>query len=248
MLSYMRILLLAAFTLLVGVGLCYGAGTLVLDEQFDGANIDTNWVAGTNTGVNPGGSASYLDTANDQYIFAQQYDYIETLATFNDDVRVVIEVERPGGSTQQFDFLIEFVGSSDISGMARLGYGVDKTYVVDFGPAPSTTDPSGTGETSHDSIWKVANTATTPHWYGFGTFEYKSSQVKMSFDGEDAASVVETPWTSTDPLATTKVRIWGIGNSPGSLKYLKSVKIYAPSGSTVDEGAAKVVVIPLYNQ
>ena len=171
---------------------------------------------------NPNGpTASVID---EQLVFAQHYDYIETKSAFSGDFVVSFDIFRRAGSHQCADYYIELVNVRDIAGIMRFRYGTDAKESINIGipPTRNTTknwdcirDPKYLRELNHSGRSE-----------GRLQFELKDNRVQLSYT-DDEGETIATSWVSSGSSENTKVRIWGLGGK-GSQRYIDNVVIARP--------------------
>ncbi|MEE4271184.1 MAG: hypothetical protein V2I67_05900 [Thermoanaerobaculales bacterium] len=207
-------------------------GETVLTDDFSGGLV--NWTTGTNTGINPGGPD--ISVVNEEVAFSQGHDYIETNSSYGDDFEISFQVRRTVGSSQNFDFLVEVVEAPDFSGLMRFRYGIEDYYVINIGSAPSTTDPSGTGDgvDTCDPDYRQTLDRQGEDNIGTVTYTYSNGAMKFAFT-QDNLGTIETPWVSTGAtFSSTKIRIWAMGSGPSGdgTRLIDNVRIDAPAPGT----------------
>jgi hypothetical protein len=189
-----------------------------------------NWTPGTNTGINPGGFD--IAVVDGEVAFSQGYDYIETNDSFGDSIIISFDARRTTGSAQNFDFLVELVEVPDFSGLMRFQYGIDDSYVINIGSAPSTTNPAGTGDgvETCDPDYRQSMDRDGQAQIGRITYSFANGAMKFAFT-QDQLGTIETPWVDTGAtFESTKIRIWAMGSGPSGdgTRLLDNVVIEAP--------------------
>ncbi|THB73807.1 MAG: hypothetical protein D3926_23070 [Desulfobacteraceae bacterium] len=222
--------------------------TLVLFDDFSGS-LSTNWNLGRAS--DQGTGTHSLAIVDGKLEFDQAYDYIESKATYGNDVMVQFDYSGGTGSFQKGDIWVELVALTDASnytaGIYRSQYGGYNKDCINVGRAPSTSDSTVADYVQRNSgyyppyLKELDNVSPRQ---GKITFAYADNKVQMRFENE-GAEVINTVWVSTGNFTGTKIRIWGIGGAGGQQRYIDNVKIYAPSGTTDISPCTKVVVIPL---
>ena len=194
-----------------------------------------SWTLGTNTGVNSGGP-DIIVTAEEEVAFRQEFDYIENKATFNNSFEISFQVRRTTGSNGNFDFLVEIVEAPDYSGLVRLTYGLDDTFKINIGRAPSTSSGSEVGgDVDDDTGYQKSMERNGTDYIGTVTYTYVQGAMKIAFN-HDTLGKIETSWVDTGAsFETTKIRIWAMGTpAGGGTRFLDNVSVKAPV--TVDGG------------
>jgi hypothetical protein len=203
-------------------------GATVFTDDFSSGLA--NWTAGTNTGINPGGPD--VDVVNEEAAFSQGYDYIETNTSFGDSFEISMQVRRTAGSAQNFDFAVEIVEAPDFSGLIRFQYGLNDTFMINIGTAPSTTNGSQTGDEieSCDPDFQQTLDRNGEDRIGTITYTYAKGVMKFAFT-HNTLGTIETPWVNTGAtFSSTTIRIWamGSGSSGDGTRLLDNVSIDAP--------------------
>lgn len=216
----------ASFFLLVGFTHAGSDGhpkstSILLNDDFSGS-LGTNWITGTNSNRNSSGPTVAI--VDQQLVFSQPYDYIETRRSFDGDFEISFDVMRNAGSHPCADYYVELVSAGAPAGMMRFRYGTDAKESINIGipPTRNTTknwdcirDPKYLRELNHSGRSE-----------GRLQFELKDNRVQLSYT-DDEGETIATSWVSSGSSENTKVRIWGLGGK-GSQRYIDNVVIARP--------------------
>ena len=252
--------LLAAVFFVISSSPCFAEQTLVLTDGFDGS-ISDNWTTGRAAGLNPTNvtfaidelqtldSVDYPGNTNKVLIWDQEYDYIETKATYGSDVMVTFDVWGPNGTRGQGDFWIELTALTNNadyhSGIFGFRYGALRGDSINIGRAPDVGDYTTVEGVTEPVPSYFKDISTDDPREGTVSFICNNGAVQMRFEDE-VGGVINSDWVPVNDFTTTKIRIWGYGGS-GSERAIDNVRIYAPSGSSeTSEPQTKVVVIPMF--
>ncbi len=240
--SIYRRLVAVVFFVLIFTSMSSAEQTLVLFDDFSGS-LTENWTPGRAGNLGSGHSLAIVDGRLE---WDQQFDFIESKATFGNDIMVEFDYAGLNGSFQLADIWVEFVALTDsaryTAGIYRSQYGAHNYDSINIGRAPSTIDYTVAERVTDPPYLKeIANTSPRQ---GKIRFVCADKRVQIRFENE-SAQVINSAWVPTGEFSQTKIRIWGMGGS-GSQRYIDNVKIYAPSG-TIQTSICipKVVVIPL---
>jgi hypothetical protein len=151
--------------------------TLVLYDDFSGSFTE-NWTPGRAGNLGSGHSLSIVDGRLE---WDQQFDFIESKATFGNDVMVEFEYFGLNGSFQRADIWVEFVALTDsahyTAGIYRSQYGLHNYDSINIGRAPSTTDSTVAERVTDPAYLKeIANTSPRQ---GKITFVYADKRVPV---------------------------------------------------------------------
>jgi hypothetical protein len=224
--SMSRVVFAACAVVILTSGPVFGE-TVLSDDFSSGLG---NWATGTNTGINPGGPD--LSVIDGEVAFRQGYDYIETLDGYSESFEISFDVRRTDGSAQNFDFLVEAVDAPWASGLLRFQYGIQDTFVINIGDAPSTTvvGDTGDGVETCDPDYRQSMNRNGQAREGRLTYTYANGAVKLAFT-HDVLGTIETAWVNIGTtLSSTTIRIWAMGSNSGGLgtRMLDNVTIDAP--------------------
>lgn len=194
-------------------------GTLIeLKDNFSGSLSD-NWTTGTNSKQNPTGDT--VSIVNEQLVFSQLYDYIETKKSFEGDFEISFDVNRKKGSNACADYYVELVSVGAPAGIMRFSYGLDKKESINVGTPPTLNTNKNWDCIREANYLKELNHKGVSE--GRITFTHKDNKVRMSFTNDEGKTIT-TSWVSAASLGKTKVRIWGLGGK-GSQRYIDNVLI-----------------------
>jgi hypothetical protein len=202
---------------------------VLLSDDFSGL-LSTNWTTGTNTLSNPGGPT--VAVADGEVNFTQLYDYIETKKSFSGNFNVQMDVKRISGSPQCADFYVEVVSLDGVAAIMRFRYGSDAKDSINIGKPPVDGE-SNTWDCIRDDSSYLEELDHSGVSEGTLTLTYNAGKVQVSFKNEEG-DTISTMWMSTGSFASSKIRIWALGNS-GSVRYLDNVKICSLDDEGTDQ-------------
>ncbi len=234
-------LLTGIFVVILTISGNVGAATVFEDDFSSGL---TNWTTGTNSIKNPGGAT--VGVASGRVNYYQQYDFIETKASYSGDFEIQFEVERTTGSVGCMDFIVEFVTEPEHSGILRLRYGTTDKYQINIGQAPTLTTSDYGNCVDDPELYHLQEMATSGIPYiGVATLSCKDDSVKFSFEHATLGKI-ETPWVDTGDIGSTTIRIWAMGSDDqgAATRFVDNVRVEAPiesGGLLIDaSGALKI--------
>ncbi len=197
------------------------AETLIFSDDFS-RGFGANWKSGTNTSLNNRPEVSVQDA---RVAWQQGWDYIETVQSFEEPFRVEVDLERTQGSVQRKDFAVELVGAEGMSGVLRLGYGLDRRHIINLGQAPSRDSASLGIRVLDDTGYMAEMPEVLPH-KGTLSLTYQENQVKVAFRNQNGETI-ETPWKHAGSLGARKIAIWATSD----FRFVDAVRVYSLSGA-----------------
>ena len=220
-------------------------GQTVFTDNFSGGL--GNWTLGTKANVNPEGHDVQL--VSGEVSFIQGYDYIETNDSYGDAFEISFEVRRIGGSSGNFDFLVEVVEAPEFSGLVQLVYGAQNAYEINVGSAPSPGSDSDYGDdVDDDTGYHQALTASGIPYTGTVTYTWVKGYMKFAFT-HDTLGTIETPWIDTGvSFSTSTIRIWAMGSgSETGTRFLDNVTIDLQGAEAAESNHIQGALLLLLN-
>ena len=212
---------------------------VLLEDDFSGS-LTTNWTRGTNTLTNPGGPTVAID--NQEVLFSQNYDYIETKQSFSGNFQVQANLKRSAGagSTQCASYYVELVGLDGVSAIMRFRYGSDAKESINIGKPP-VSGQSRAHDCIRDDASYLEEIDHVGDLEGLLTLTYNNGTVQVSWTNSEGTTIT-TMAMSTGTFASSRVRIWAFAGHR-----IEHVKICGPEGAgTGDSGGdsdCKVVLL-----
>ena len=196
---------------------------VLLEDDFSGS-LTTNWTRGTNTLTNPGGPTVAID--NQEVLFSQNYDYIETKQSFSGNFQVQANLKRSAGagSTQCASFYVELLGLDGVSAIMRFRYGLDAMESINIGKPP-VSGQSRAHDCIRDDASYLEEIDHAGDLEGLLTLTYNNGTVQVSWTNSEGTTI-ETLAMSAGTFASSKVRIWGLSGHR-----IEHVKICGPDGA-----------------
>jgi hypothetical protein len=201
---------------------------VALFDDFSGSLTD-NWIPGRAANADDG--IHDVSIVDGELAWAQAWDYIESKASFGNNLTIEFDYRAGPSSVQYGEFWVELVALTDAghgtAGIYRGQYGTQNYHAVNVGRAPSPSD------------YNVVDTVLDPPYLetfepgsprqGKITFAYADRQVRMQFENQDG-EILETGWVDTGDFTQTKIRIWGMSN-----RFIDNVKVCAAVVDGPDE-------------
>lgn len=183
---------------------------VVLFDDFSG-NLTDNWIPGRSVNVDDG--IHDLSIENGELKWVQTWDYIESKASFGNDLVIEFDYRAGASSVQYGEFWVELVALTDTdhftSGIYRGQYGNQNYHAVNIGRAPSPSDYNVVDKIL-DPPYLETMAPGSPR-EGKISFSYRDRQVQMQFDNHQG-EILKTNMVSTGNFTESKIRIWGMPN------------------------------------
>ncbi len=201
---------------------------VVLSDDFSG-NLTDNWAPGRTANVGDGTHAVSVD--NGQLKWSQNWNYIESKASFSNNLTIEFDYQAGPSSVQLGEFWVELVALTDAghhtAGIYRGQYGNQNYHAINIGRAPSPSSSSVAAGVAVSPYLKTLAPGSPRQ--GTITFAYADQRVRMQFANQ-AGEVLSTAWVETGEFTTTKIRIWGMRG-----RFIDNVRVYAPGEEARDE-------------